>query len=83
MHRTTIMLPDELKRRAARYADQRGISLGAVIRESLEERLARLPPEGSTDWRDDPFFRDDAVWDGDGPTDLSINHDKYLYDEDF
>jgi hypothetical protein len=78
VHRTTIMLPPELKRRAADLASSRGISLGELIREALEEQLGRH----RINWSEDPLFKDHVIWDGDGPTDLAANHDHYLYDLD-
>ena len=42
MKRTTIMLPEELKNQAERSAASMGISLGELIRESLEARLKTL-----------------------------------------
>ena len=49
--RTTISLPDELARSARNEARRRGVSLSAVVRESLEARLrkptgAKLPWQG-------------------------------------
>jgi hypothetical protein len=74
MKRTTIMLPDALRRRAASRAEQRGISLGELIRNSLETAL----PAAS--YEEDPLF-EDVVFDGPAPRDLSAKHDKYLYDK--
>lgn len=78
MHRTTVMLPRELKRRAARTARRRGISLGELVREALEERLAALSDDEPTQ---DPFIADAEVFSGPVPGDLSTRHDAYLYDE--
>lgn len=49
--RTTISLPDTLAQLARREARRRGVSLSAVVRESLEASLhkpagARLPWQG-------------------------------------
>lgn len=79
MHRTTIMLPDDLKHRAGQLAQERGVSLAELIRELLEERLAKT----AKSWADDPLFAGWKPWDGpdDGPTDMAENHDRYLYDE--
>jgi predicted DNA-binding protein len=74
MHRTTILLPDELRRRAINLARQRGISLAELIRGALEEKVAAGPASFS----DDPFFADHATFEG--PGDLADNHDYYLYD---
>jgi hypothetical protein len=78
MKRTTIMLPTDLRTRAARYARRRGITLGAAIREGLEEKLRRE----AGDRRNDPIFADTAVYCGPAPADGAADHDKYLYGED-
>jgi hypothetical protein len=74
MKRTTIMLPEALRRRAAFRAKQRGISLGELIRDSLD---AALP---GVSYDQDPLF-EDIIFDGPAPRDLSAKHDKYLYGE--
>lgn len=74
MKRTTIMLPEALRRRAASRARQRGISLGELIRDSLD---AALP---GVSYEHDPQF-EDAIFDGPVPRDLSASHDKYLYEK--
>ena len=79
MHRTTIMLPADLRRRAQRRAQQEGLSLAELIRQALEESLR----ESRGGRAQDSFFADNAVFHGeDGPTDVALNHDKYLYDYD-
>ena len=80
MKRTTIMIPNELKTRATRHAKKIGMSLGGFIRESLEKAMEvenRRPGEDD----EDPFFSDKAVFSGKSPSDLSANHDDYLYEE--
>ena len=76
MKRTSIMLPQDLKARAARYADRRGVSLGRLIRDSLEERISR-----DAGPKEDPFFADAFVFRGRSPKDLARNHDRHLYGE--
>ncbi len=76
MKRTTIMLPDELHRRATRRARERGVSLGELIRVSLDATVQAV----SYDSDADPLF-ENAVFDGPAPADLSRNHDRHLYDE--
>jgi len=77
MRRTTVMIPEDMKIRAARQASSMGLSLGGFIRESIERALkvddTRMP--------DDPYLADNAVYDGDAETDLAKNHDLYLYGE--
>ena len=54
--RTTVSLPDGLAQLARREARRRGISLSAVIRESLEASL-RAPRDAGLPWQgivDDP-----------------------------
>ena len=80
MERTTIMLPPELKSKAAKYSELRGISLGQLIREALEKEVAQ---EAAIDYEADSFFSDNAVFHGDAPVDLSLRHDHYLYSEEF
>jgi len=71
MMRTAIMLPDHLKLKAEKLAASPSISLGELIRESLEEKLATK--------NEDPFFSDTDFYIGQVESDLSKNHDKYLY----
>lgn len=77
MHRTTIMLPSRLKNRAQALASRRGISIGELIRESLEEKLHLSKSESKAE---EPFFKDTNFFDGDVPIDISEMHDRYLYD---
>jgi len=72
--RTTIMLPHDLKTRAAMEARRRGVSLGHLIRSSLEAALGRGVES-------DPLFADDAIYKGAAPSDLAVRHDDYLYGE--
>ena len=73
MTRTTIMLSPKLKARVLRMARQEGISMGELIRDSLERRLA----EGITGDADS-FLTDSFAAPGTGSTDVSENHDAYL-----
>ncbi len=76
MKRTTIMLPDELKKKVEQIAQKQGVSFGEIIRESL---LLYINPKASND---DSLFSDDAVYTGEAPGDLSVNHDEYLYGDE-
>ena len=75
MKRTTVMIPEDLKIRAVNRANSMGLSLGGLIRESLE-RVLRSEDTGMLD---DPYLADNAVYEGDTPVDLAKNHDQYLY----
>ena len=79
MQRTTIMLPPTLKLRAQQLAQERGVSLGDLVRQALDALLGQAGKEGAAP---DPLFADEALWDGDTPPDLAQNHDAYLYGED-
>lgn len=78
VHRTTIMLPDELRRRAARVAQEEGISVGELVRRSLRESLRDRESAGE----EDPLFADSVVVAGDAPSDLAAEHDRYLYEDE-
>jgi hypothetical protein len=75
MQRTTIMLPIDLKERASSLATRLGLSLGELIRQSLEAALRGDAGE----IRDDPLFADRAAYDGPAPSNLSVDHDDFLY----
>jgi hypothetical protein len=77
MHRTTVMIPHELRLKALRQAQARGVSLGELIRDALESVLEQMPKADSAD----PFFADKKRYQGDAPPDLSANHDRHLYGE--
>ena len=76
MEHVKITLPAELKTRAEALAREEGFSLAELIRTLLENRLKAAKPT-----EQDPFFADHETFGGDVPSDLSANHDKYLYDE--
>jgi len=69
------MLPEELKNHAERCAASMGISLGELIRESLEARLKILNRPRS----EDPLFSVAPIFQDHVPPDLSERHYDYLY----
>lgn len=75
-HRTTIMLPPELRARAMKRAKDRGISFGELVRESLASVLTKSPSET------DAFLADRAVFRGKAERDVAADHDRYLYGPD-
>lgn len=75
MQRTTIMLPRDLKQRAAREARSRGVSLGELIREAI----AGLLRAGHDSAEQDPLILDNAVYEGPGEADTVERHDELLY----
>ena len=76
MKRTTIMLPEALKRKAEAQAKRQHLSLGGYIRHSLERSILR--DGNGSDRSRDPLFNTDLVFEDNGPADLAENHDKYL-----
>ena len=73
MKRTTIMIPAPLKLKAEREARRLGVSLGQLIRQSLEEEINRAKTPRRR------FFPGlDFSYTDDGPADLAENLDKYL-----
>ncbi len=79
MIRTTLMLPDELRRSAFDAARQRGISFGELVREAIRAAISSAP---RADMVRDSFFDDKAVYQGPAPADSSLRHDDYLYGEE-
>lgn len=79
MTRTTIVLDTSLKKRVMKKARELEISMGELIRISLDRFLKEPGDLVSTA---DSFFSDNVAFKDDkGVTDLSINHDQHLYDE--
>ena len=76
MHRTTIMLPHDLKVQAVRFSEQKGVSLGQLIRECLQQAVQQAKKESGTQ---DCFFEDKGIYQGEAPDDLCSEHDAYLY----
>ena len=75
MRRTTVMLPDDLHRRATLRAAEGGISMGEYVRQALRERLDR-----DSGWKfRAPLLDDDAVYRGDAPANLAARHDLHLH----
>ena len=77
MNRTTIMLPEELKRQAQERAAAAGISFGELVRRSLTNAVSTPPLERTKD----PLFADSGAFLGQAPSNLSEEHDQYLYEE--
>jgi hypothetical protein len=75
MKRTTIMLPQKLKSRAEKRARKNGLSLGAFIRQSLEQAMT----SGSDVWEKDEFLNNRTTFSDPYPRDLSANLDDFLY----
>ena len=68
------MLPSELHEKAVRYAARRRLSLGQVVRTSLETALEST---GNAELRD-PLWADNETFHRTTPQHLARNHDRYL-----
>ena len=79
MEGTIIMLPSDLKMKAANQAKNSNISLGEYIRESLR---ASLGPENQNQAATDSLFLDDAIFNGRTPDNIAAAHDEYLYGDE-
>lgn len=44
MDRTTLTIPQELRARLRRLAAERGVSMAAIVREAIDEKLAAARP---------------------------------------
>lgn len=75
MTRTTIMLPEDLKARVSKIAHLKGMTLGQLIRESLNHVIEDVGAKAESD----PFWSDRSVFKDAGPADAAKNHDAYLY----
>jgi hypothetical protein len=75
MHRTTILIPNELKRQAEQQARREGVSLSELIRRRLSESM-------DTEAKPTAAFFSRQPWSGNAPAELSARHDDYLYGEE-
>jgi len=44
MDRTTLSLPEDTRRRLRLLAAERGVSMAAIIREAIDDKIERLAP---------------------------------------
>ena len=77
MHRTTILLPEKLRRDAEAVASRLGISLSQLIRDQLEKVTRARRTGGGRE--SDPLFANVSPVDAGAPADLAEGHDDYLY----
>jgi hypothetical protein len=66
----TIQVSDDLRDKVAQAAQHRGMALDEFIRLCLSSVVDR---------KSDPLFSDSAVFSGEVPSDLSQDHNDYLY----
>jgi hypothetical protein len=80
MNKTTILLPDDLQKRAKRLAKKRGTTLSGLIRKQLEQAVTENEV-ANQNRSEDPLFGNWKPSDAEMPADMSVNHDRYLYGE--
>jgi hypothetical protein len=80
MHRTTILLPEDLRAKAETAARQRGITLSELIRRLL---AGAVHGKNSSRRDADPLFRPRRLMVHPNPPDIAANHDEYLYPDTF
>jgi hypothetical protein len=76
MHRTTILLPHELRREAEIAARRSGISLSDMIRRLLTSAVRGT---SSSSRKGDPLFQPRHLMRSANPSDIAAKHDDYLY----
>lgn len=79
MHRTQLLLPRDLHRRAAEVARSRQTSLGNLVREALSEYLARTGGVEPSAEAVDEILLAEPFDDPEPDTRLSTDIDHYLY----
>jgi hypothetical protein len=79
MHRTQLLLPADLHRRATEAARARRTSLGNLVREALAEYLARAGGVRPVDEAIDEVLLAEPFDDPDPDPLLSLNIDHHLY----
>jgi hypothetical protein len=79
MHRTQLLLPPDLHRRAIQAARARKTSLGHLVREALREYLARSGDVQPSPEEIDQVLLAEPFHDPDPDPGLSVNVDHYLY----
>ena len=79
MHRTQLLLPRDLHRRAAQAARARRTSLGNLVREALSEYLARTGGVEPSAEAVDEVLLSEPFDDPEPDPKLSVDVDHYLY----
>ena len=72
--RTQVYFPEKLYRDVQKKAKAESKSVAAIVREAVQKYIA----EKEIDWENDPILKLAGIMKT-GTTDLSINHDHYIY----
>ena len=76
MHRTTLLLSEELRREAQNLARRQGITLSELIRRKLATSVATKSKNALAG---DPLFRPARLMISHEESDVSARHDDYIY----
>ena len=80
MQRTHIYLPEEIKREIDHIAKIQGKTKAEITRKVMEEGLKVMKPQKSQSAESLLHFSKGASkFTGNAPTDLSLNHDYYIW----
>ncbi len=79
MHRTQLLLPRDLHRRAAEAARARHVSLGGLVREALAEYLARSGTARPSAQAVADVLLAEPFMNREPDSQLSVDIDHYLY----
>jgi hypothetical protein len=71
----SVPFPENLREKAEAVARERGMTFDEFVRRCVSNTVDRVRAT-------DPLFADKRIFAGDAPTDLSGNHDRYLYESD-
>ena len=77
--RTTIVMPETLKRRAVERAREQGISFGEFVRRAVEKAAPPRITGGVGVKTGDPYLDNLRIFDDEGPTDWSTRVDEIVY----
>jgi len=81
-----LIISSDIKAAIADLAGRLNITEYDVIKQAIREYSERIKQDNNETLflssEDDPFFSYNKTFEGDAPEDGSVNHDKYLYEED-
>ncbi|MEW5867544.1 MAG: hypothetical protein AB1774_11930 [Bacillota bacterium] len=83
MRRKQIYLDEKSENLLKKWAALKGMSEASVVREALDTYLANLERGSRNEDPDNPLLRIIGMYKGPAPADGAINHDKYIYREDW
>jgi hypothetical protein len=81
VNRTTIVLSSRTKEKAMARAREQKISFGEFVRRAVEKQLAADANGKPRNKATDAYLDSLVVFEDDGPADLSVRIDEYLYGE--